>query len=74
MESRTATPLYKGMTQDDIEAQYFLRGTRPDYQSKMIPDWIEDRPASGMRRNVRSISATARVRATAWISFPREQR
>jgi arylformamidase len=41
MQGNTATPVYKGLTREDIEAQYFLRGTRPDYQSKMIPDWIE---------------------------------
>lgn len=41
MQSNTATPVYKGLTREDIEAQYFLRGTRPDYQSKMIPHWIE---------------------------------
>ena len=41
MQSKTAMPVYKGMTKDEIEAQYFLRGTRPDYQSTMIPDWIE---------------------------------
>ena len=41
MQSKTAIPVYKGLTRDEIEAQYFLRGTRPDYQSRMIPDWIE---------------------------------
>jgi len=41
MQSEIAIPLYKGMTQEEIEAQYFLRGSRPDYQIKMVPDWIE---------------------------------
>ena len=33
--------VYKGLSREDIEAQYFLRGLRPDYEVTDIPDWLE---------------------------------
>jgi arylformamidase len=39
--NRTASPVYNGLTQEEIEAQYHLRATRPDYQTSMIPEWIK---------------------------------
>ena len=33
--------VYKGLSVEDIEAQYFLRGLRPDYESTDIPGWLE---------------------------------
>ena len=32
--------VYKGMNRDEIEAQYFLRGTRPGYEENDIPRWL----------------------------------
>ncbi len=36
------TAVYLDMTPAEIEAQYFLRGTRPGYEERDIPRWIED--------------------------------
>ena len=33
--------VYKGMTQGEIETQYMLRNTRPDYETTDIPRWME---------------------------------
>ena len=33
--------VYKGMTQVEIETQYMLRNTRPDYETTDIPRWME---------------------------------
>ena len=33
--------VYKGLSIEDIEAQYFLRGLRPQYESKDLPGWLE---------------------------------
>lgn len=31
----------RGMTRDELEAQYFLRATRPGYEERDIPRWLE---------------------------------
>ena len=33
--------LCRGMTREQIEAQYFLRALRPDYETTMLPGWLE---------------------------------
>ncbi|NNE22458.1 MAG: alpha/beta hydrolase [Rhizobiales bacterium] len=33
--------VYKGLTADELEAQYFLRGTRPGYVTSDMPRWLE---------------------------------
>ena len=33
--------VYNGLTRSDIEAQYMLRNTRPNYEEKDIPRWLE---------------------------------
>ena len=33
--------VYKGMTREELEAQYFLRGTRPGYEENDRPGWLE---------------------------------
>ena len=33
--------VYNGLTRSDIEAQYMLRDTRPNYEEKDIPRWLE---------------------------------
>ena len=33
--------VYRGLTARDIEAQYMLRNTRPNYEEKDIPRWLE---------------------------------
>ena len=33
--------VYKGLTRCDIEVQYMLRNTRPGYEEKDIPRWLE---------------------------------
>ena len=32
--------VYKGLTQEELEAQYFLRATRPGYEENDIPRWL----------------------------------
>lgn len=32
--------VYKGLDREEIEAQYFLRGTRPGYEERDIPRWL----------------------------------
>ena len=32
--------VYKGLSVEDIEAQYFLRGLRPDYEVSDVPGWL----------------------------------
>lgn len=32
--------VYKGLSREDLETQYFLRGLRPDYEVTDIPDWL----------------------------------
>ena len=31
--------VYKGLTRDEIEEQYMLRNTRPNYETTDIPRW-----------------------------------
>ena len=45
--------VYKGLSHEDIETQYFLRGLRPDYEVTDIPDWLEQ-----SKRFVESTDAT----------------
>ena len=33
--------VYRGMSRNELEAQYFLRGTRPGYEERDIPRWLE---------------------------------
>lgn len=33
--------VYKGLSREELEAQYFLRGTRPGYEENDIPRWLE---------------------------------
>ena len=33
--------VYKGLTRSDLEVQYMLRNTRPSYEEKDIPRWLE---------------------------------
>ena len=33
--------VYKGLTRSDLEVQYMLRNTRPGYEEKDIPRWLE---------------------------------
>jgi arylformamidase len=33
--------IYKGWSAEDLQHQYFLRGLRPDYETAMIPGWLE---------------------------------
>ena len=33
--------VFNGLTRSDIEAQYMLRNTRPNYEEKDIPRWLE---------------------------------
>lgn len=33
--------VYHGLTPDELEAQYFLRGTRPGYEENDIPRWLD---------------------------------
>ena len=33
--------VYKGLSREDLEAQYFLRGLRPSYETTDIPRWLE---------------------------------
>ena len=33
--------VYKELTQSDVEVQYMLRNTRPGYEEKDIPRWLE---------------------------------
>ena len=33
--------VYRDLTREEIEAQYFLRGTRPNYETTDIPRWLE---------------------------------
>ena len=32
--------VYKGLTADELQAQYFLRGTRPDHATHDMPRWL----------------------------------
>lgn len=32
--------VYKGLSPEDLEAQYFLRGTRPGYEERDVPRWL----------------------------------
>lgn len=33
--------VFRGLTREEVEAQYFLRGTRPNYEQNDIPRWLE---------------------------------
>ena len=33
--------VFKGLTRSDLEVQYMLRNTRPGYEEKDIPRWLE---------------------------------
>jgi arylformamidase len=33
--------VYKGWSAQELQQQYFLRGLRPDYETEMIPGWLE---------------------------------
>lgn len=33
--------VYKGWSAEELQHQYFLRGLRPDYETEMIPGWLE---------------------------------
>ena len=33
--------VYPNISNEEIERQYYLRGTRPDYETTLIPDWIK---------------------------------
>lgn len=33
--------VYRGLSAEEIEAQYFLRGLRPSYESTDVPAWLE---------------------------------
>ena len=33
--------VYQGLSIEEIEAQYFLRGLRPDYETTDVPGWLE---------------------------------
>ena len=33
--------VYKGLSIEEMEAQYFLRGLRPDYETTDVPGWLE---------------------------------
>lgn len=37
----TPLKLYKGLSREEIEAQYYLRGTRPSYETTDIPQWLK---------------------------------
>ena len=49
--------VYKGLSREDIEAQYFLRALRPSYETTDIPQWLET-----SRRFVDSVDATLDIR------------
>jgi len=36
-----STNLFRGLTREELEAQYFLRGTRPNYETVDVPAWLE---------------------------------
>ena len=33
--------VYKGWSAQELQDQYFLRGLRPNYETEMIPEWLE---------------------------------
>ncbi len=36
-----ATKVFRGLTREDVEAQYFLRATRPNYETDDLPAWLQ---------------------------------
>jgi arylformamidase len=34
--------VYKGLTREELQAQYYLRALRPDYEVTVIPDWLDE--------------------------------
>ena len=55
--------VYKGMTRVEIEKQYMLRNTRPDYETTDIPRWME----MSQRYRAQSINKTNLI----YGSYPR---